>query len=86
MDAQVVCRELGQPNAVHVTDHRSFGAGGGNIWFSDVNCQGSESELIRCPRGDDLCRDHSRDIGVVCTSKFQYANLMYSAFIHNIVH
>ena len=70
VDAQVVCMELGQSRAIHVTDIRSFGPGGGHVWLSGIDCQGNETRLVNCPRGDDTCNDHSRDIGVVCESEY----------------
>lgn len=69
-EAKVVCRELGQSHAVHVTDNRSYGPGGGHIWLSNVNCQGNEDRLIHCSKAEGSCSDHDKDVGVVCASEF----------------
>ena len=53
-----------------------FGEGTGPIFLRRVNCRGSESRLIDCPRGSDSdigqvgsC-DHSRDVGTICGSMY----------------
>lgn len=68
-NAEVVCRELEQQKAVHVTDSRSYGSGGGHIWLSNVECGGNEDRLINCPRGTAACSSHTNDVGVVCSSE-----------------
>ena len=45
-----------------------FGAGTGTIYFDEVGCTGSETNLIDCPRSSSVyCyRGHSEDAGVRC--------------------
>lgn len=69
-DAQVVCHQLGHSQAAIVTDPRSFGAGGGHVWLSNVNCHGNENKLTDCPsQSPSSCGGHSHDVGVVCNSE-----------------
>ena len=66
-DAAVVCRSLGLPGGVALTDHE-FGAGSGRIWLDDVRCSGTETSLEECGHrgwGREDC-DHSEDAGVRC--------------------
>ncbi|ESO89532.1 hypothetical protein LOTGIDRAFT_125167, partial [Lottia gigantea] len=68
-NAQVVCRQLGlNPEGAVVRGPAYFGEGKGSIWFSRVECTGSESSLADCPhRGWNKpdC-DHSEDVAVSC--------------------
>ena len=45
-----------------------FGAGTGPIYFNNVNCRGTESNLINCSRSSfiNCYRGHSWDAGVRC--------------------
>ena len=70
-DARVVCRQLGFPNAeraVSATDF--FSTGDGPIFFDDVGCSGSESQLSDCShRGWNVNNcGHSEDAGVFCAT------------------
>ncbi|ESO89537.1 hypothetical protein LOTGIDRAFT_125281, partial [Lottia gigantea] len=71
-NAQVVCRQLGlNPEGAVVRGPAYFGEGKGSIWFSRVECTGSESSLADCPhRGWNKpdC-DHSEDVAVSCGRK-----------------
>ena len=43
-----------------------FGAGTGPIHLGSVQCDGTEANLVECPRGNtDLCT-HADDAGVTC--------------------
>ncbi|XP_022081551.1 deleted in malignant brain tumors 1 protein-like isoform X2 [Acanthaster planci] len=67
-DAQVACRQLGFPSAIEATSRASFGEGVGSIHLDNVECTGSESNLLSCQHneiGENNC-DHSEDAGVVC--------------------
>ena len=72
VDAQVACRQLGftATGATALT----LGAvpdGTGQIWLDNVQCRGTETTLISCPRnalGSHNCV-HSEDAGVNCPSK-----------------
>ena len=71
-DATVVCRALGYLRAVGAPRFAAFGAGIGPSWFSYVGCDGDEWDLTECIRSTDstgAACSHSRDAGVVCSSK-----------------
>ena len=68
--AEVVCRQLGYnltSNAVAITQ-AYFGQGTGHIWLDDVECTGSENELLNCSHngiGVHNC-NHAEDASVLC--------------------
>ncbi|XP_035694101.1 scavenger receptor cysteine-rich type 1 protein M130-like [Branchiostoma floridae] len=68
-EANVVCRQLGFPQAKEATTSASSrDAGNGTIWLDDVNCLGNETSLSQCAHrdwGDHNCK-HEEDAGVVC--------------------
>ena len=70
-DAQVVCRQLGYPEAIAAPRVAAFGEGNGHIWLGDVHCLGNESSIEDCKhRGwnvNKLCR-HREDASVVCSN------------------
>lgn len=51
----------------------SFSTGDGPIYLSDLDCEGSESSILMCPRllirpvGLLQSCDHSQDVGIRCT-------------------
>ena len=68
-DAEVVCKQLGleYSNADAYTD-AFFGEGTGPIWLDNVQCIGSEKELLNCSNngiGNHNC-GHNQDAGVEC--------------------
>ena len=68
-DATVVCSMLGYSSvrAAHV----KYGEGSGNVWMSNLACNGSESSISECPHigwGETSCI-HSQDAGVTCGSE-----------------
>ena len=70
-DAQVVCRELGFPQAVSAPRDARYGEGSGPIWLDDVKCVGNERFITECQRGgwgDHNCR-HYEDASVICSRK-----------------
>ena len=70
-NAGVVCRGLGFDAAVEAKTNAFFGQGSGTIWLDNVDCTGSESNLVACSRnewGMHDC-DHGDDAGVVCSGK-----------------
>ncbi|KAI8514232.1 Neurotrypsin [Branchiostoma belcheri] len=68
MDARVVCRRLGYPDAISALPLAHFGEGSGPVWLDDLVCEGNESGLSECGHnglGVENC-EHSEDAGVVC--------------------
>ena len=70
-DAQVVCRELGYPEAVAAPKEALFGEGNGHIWLSNVHCLGNESSIEDCEHAEwdanGYCY-HSEDASVICSN------------------
>ena len=67
-DANVVCRQLGFPNASSAPHSATYGQGSDPIWMDDVNCQGGEATLFACTHGGWGVHDcgHGEDASVVC--------------------
>lgn len=71
-DAIVVCRMLGYSSdeslLTQVMGRAYFGQGRGHVLYSNIECQGTESNLELCPHktsGTHICQ-HDRDVGVKC--------------------
>ncbi|XP_061176813.1 deleted in malignant brain tumors 1 protein-like [Saccostrea echinata] len=68
-DAKVVCRNLGLPSANAVARSSSyFGQGDGKIWFDNLDCLGTEHEVLNCSHGGIGVHNctHDNDAGVSC--------------------
>ena len=68
-DADVVCRQLGFPEAVVEVGHGQFGSGSGPMWLTSVGCQGNETSLDQCvSAGWELEEDCGKryGAGVIC--------------------
>jgi deleted-in-malignant-brain-tumors protein 1 len=65
-DARVVCRSLGFPGASEATCQSQFGPVMPNFIFSEVECNGSESQLTECPYSPPLFCGPEEAAGVVC--------------------
>ena len=72
-DATVVCRQLGNLQAVEAPRYAAFGAGSGPSWYYSLYCTGTERNLTECSKNTynfgSAC-SHSQDAGAVCSSKF----------------
>lgn len=76
IDANVVCRSLGFPNATSIgPSWRGFRGGSGPVWLDNVNCRGDESSLTQCTHSGWgvhsssyywYCQYHYHDANVVC--------------------
>ena len=69
VDARVVCRQLGFPDAVLSLAKSSFGEGNGSIWMDNVECSGVEPRLEDCIFSEWKINDcdHTEDSGVICS-------------------
>ena len=68
-DADVVCRQLGFPEAVVEVGHGQFGYDSGPMWLTSVGCQGNETSLDQCvSAGWELEKDCGKryGAGVIC--------------------
>lgn len=84
--ASVLCRELQCGTVVSILGGAHFGEGNGQIWAEEFQCEGHESHLSLCPvapRPEGTC-SHSRDVGVVCSSKTQKTSLIGSHTVKGI--
>ncbi len=69
-DAKVVCRELGNKDAVRALQGYNVPDGTGQIWLDNVACTGNEQYLSNCFHtewGSHNCKHHE-DAGVECSS------------------
>ncbi|KAL9988042.1 hypothetical protein ACROYT_G002440 [Oculina patagonica] len=71
-DAQVVCNQLGYPEAIAAPKNALFGEGNGHIWLSDVHCEGNESSIEDCEHAawnaNQYCF-HFEDASVICSNE-----------------
>ena len=71
-DAQVICRQLGYHDALQAILLASSSFDQGFIvqpvWFSDVDCEGTEVSILNCSLSIVAGREwnHAEDAGVVC--------------------
>ena len=93
LDARVVCRQLGYPDAVVALRFAHYGEGTVPILLSNVSCAGHESNLTSCVHngigGIDVCQ-HSKGAAVECWGMFQiqynaYHIVIYDACSTNIL-
>ena len=72
VDAIVVCRQLGNLQAVEASRNAVFGAGSGPSWYYSLYCTGREHNLTECSKYNynfgSAC-PHSQDAGAVCSSQ-----------------
>ena len=72
LDARVVCRQLGYPDAVTALRSAHYGEGALPSLLSNVSCAGHESNLTLCGHngiGIDGCQ-HSKGAAVECWGMF----------------
>ena len=68
-DGRVICRMLGFPDVVSISDQAAFGEGSGSIILDEVACDGHEETIAECSHSGLEINDcgHSEDAGVVCS-------------------
>ncbi|MGH0157629.1 UNVERIFIED_CONTAM: hypothetical protein FKN15_049980 [Acipenser sinensis] len=67
-DATVLCQQLNCGYAVTVPGQAQFGEGSGPVLTDIFECEGTETELLKCPistRGHSTCT-RGNDAGVIC--------------------
>jgi deleted-in-malignant-brain-tumors protein 1 len=69
-DAKVICSQLGYGNGEAISVQPGyFGAGLGMVWLDQLQCEGNESHIVNCSRGNtnsySNCR-HVDDASVIC--------------------
>ena len=86
VDAIVVCRQLGNLQAVEAPRYAAFGAGSGPSWYHSLYCTGTERNLTECSKYTSkfgsAC-SHSRDAGAVCSSKCSCTIIIF--IIHTMI-
>ncbi|XP_063406017.1 neurotrypsin-like [Mytilus trossulus] len=66
IDAAVACRQLGYCSGMVIAASR-VQDGQGTIWFTDVACSGSESQLVNCTYNVHTAQcEHYKDVGIHC--------------------
>ena len=68
-DADVACKMLGFGSAIDYPRKAHYGEGSGTIWFDNVFCKGTETNLLQCTHGGAGVHNcqHSEDAGVKCS-------------------
>ena len=83
-DADVVCRQLGYPEAVLEVGHGQFGFGSVPLWLTSIRCQGNETSLDQCVSAgwklEPTCND-KHSAGAVC----KVANITSGNIMCNII-
>ena len=69
-DANVVCRQVGYPGALQALRGATYGEGRGRIWLSNLECVGSERNILDCSEDTYLHCSHSQDAAVVCQGEW----------------
>ncbi|XP_071819270.1 scavenger receptor cysteine-rich domain-containing group B protein-like isoform X2 [Apostichopus japonicus] len=73
-ESNVVCKQLGYPDAYSYATGASFGQGLGPIMLDEVRCDGSDHTLSQCRHNGWYDHDciHGEDIGVTCRTPVTY--------------
>ena len=61
----------------------AFGAGSGNIFLTNVGCNGGESDLLDCTYSVGSSCSHTEDVGVRCQGIIIIG--LYNYSVHNYI-
>uniref|UniRef100_A0A8C4RCM1 SRCR domain-containing protein n=1 Tax=Erpetoichthys calabaricus TaxID=27687 RepID=A0A8C4RCM1_ERPCA len=70
-DANVFCNQIGCGYAIKAPGQARFGEGHGEIWRDNLQCEGNEADLTKCPvldYGREECT-HRNDAGIICSGE-----------------
>ena len=79
--ANVLCRQMGYPEAIAAFDLAHFGEGTGEIVLDELDCRGTEKELSECAHIHDHNCVHSEDAGVQCANSGKIFCLFFCLFL-----
>lgn len=74
-DANIVCRQLGYPDAVSAPRDSQFGKGSVAVWISEVECTGNENSISQCSHsgwGEANCW-HGDVASAICSQPGNYS-------------
>ena len=69
LEAEVVCHQLGFPQALRATDRSSFGLVSRVFSLDEVQCKGNESRLADCRHSSVENCDGTEGAGVICDNR-----------------
>uniref|UniRef100_A0A8C4RCG1 SRCR domain-containing protein n=1 Tax=Erpetoichthys calabaricus TaxID=27687 RepID=A0A8C4RCG1_ERPCA len=81
-DANVFCNQIGCGYAIKAPGQARFGEGHGEIWRDNLQCEGNEADLTKCPvldYGREECT-HRNDAGIICSGEFPQILTPFSLF------
>ena len=87
-DTNVVCRQLGYPDAVSAPRNSQFGKGSAAVWIGEVECTGNENSIVQCSHsgwGVANCW-HGDVASAICTQPGNYSvNLASSVLERKVI-
>ena len=69
LDAHVVCQQLGLGPAIAATKQSFFGLAEGEYIMDNVECNGSEDDILECEYSTTHNCEKNEAAGVICSSK-----------------
>ena len=86
LDARVVCRQLGYPDAVTALGSAQYGEGTVPVLLDNVNCVGDELNLITCGHNEIGIHDceHSKDAAVECWGTYVLSYKKECTYVINV--
>ena len=69
LDANVVCNQLGLGPAIAATKQSFFGFAEGEYILDNVECDGSEDDVLECEHSTTHNCEKNEAAGVICSSK-----------------